>query len=62
MAITTDHISPAGEIKFNSLASKYLSKYKVNKKIIILLDLEEEIMKLCLEVFFLTWKYQMFFY
>ena len=31
-SITTDHISPAGEIKFNSLASKYLSKYKVNKK------------------------------
>ena len=31
-SITTDHISPAGQIKPNSLASQYLSKYKVNKK------------------------------
>ena len=31
-SITTDHISPAGQIKFDSLASKYLSKHKVNKK------------------------------
>ena len=45
-SVTTDHISPAGAIKEESPAGLYLTKRQINKKILILMDLGEEIMKL----------------
>ena len=48
-SITTDHISPAGVIKEDSSAGKYLNNLQIIQVIIILLVLEEEIMKLWLE-------------
>ena len=44
--ITTDHISPAGNIQKESPTGEYFMKNQILPKITILMALEEEIMKL----------------
>ena len=44
--VTTDHISPAGNIQKDSPTGEYFMKTKFFQKIIIHMDLEEETMKL----------------
>ena len=43
--ITTDHISPAGSIPKDSPTGDYFMKYQILPKDLILMVLEEEIMK-----------------
>ena len=43
--ITTDHISPAGSIPKDSPTGDYFMKYQILPKDLILMELEEEIMK-----------------